>query len=627
MGRKGVTRQGGNEVGDPAMTRKAQRRSKGKTVRRWSRTLTVVVAVGMVATACGGGGKKTVSTSSTSTSTNADASAVTTSTVQNEVSTSTTSAAVGHTTSTTAHATAATTKKSSTSTTAAITGKKVTGGITNITSPPATVPAADIQPGGTITFLKIGDIASLDPIALPNSGSSDGPAASAIFDTLLYSDPIAGQIQPQTASSLTSTDALVWTLKLKPNIKFSDGTPYDAAAVKFNWQRLQDPKNTASRASLANLISGLDVIDSVTLKITLKLKNAVFSTEVALIPFVGSPTAITTEGAGFASAPVGAGPFLLKSWVRDSQVNFVRNPTYWNAPRPYVDQLVFKFILDETQRANTMISGDGNLTQTITPSTAAQLQSAGEIPTAGVLNGGTLMYFNLRKPPFNDIRVRQAVEMAVDRTDFAKVVDSGVVDPMDSIFRKTSPYYDANILQPAYDPAKAQQLLDAYASDTGKPLTFTLTTFSAGNYPPAAQYIQGALMKLKNINVSVQVEATTAHIAAVNTGAFTAALFGTPFDDPEPTWTSLYTCDANPSPSGFCDTKFDADIADNRVTLDANQRIADLKDAQKVVYAQLPSFFFERRETWLFETAQLQNVQWANDGLPLFDRMWIKGHS
>jgi peptide/nickel transport system substrate-binding protein len=373
-------------------------------------------------------------------------------------------------------------------------------------------------------------------------------------------------------------------------------------------------------------MASMDVVDPVTLKITLKAKNAVFPSQVALIPFIGSPTAIAAQGVGFASAPVGAGPFLLKSWVRDSQVNFVRNPAYWNAPRPYVDQMVFKFILDENQRANTMISGGGNLLQTVTPSTASMLQSAGAVPTAGVVNGGTLMYFNLRKSPFNDIRARQAVVLAVDRADYAKVVLNGIVEPMDSIFRKSSPYYDANILQPAYDPVKAQQLLDAYAAENGGPLTFTLTTFSAGTYPSAAQYIQGALMKLKNVNVSVKVQATPVQVSEVNSGAFTAALYGTPFDDPEPTWTSLYTCDANPSPSGFCDSKFDAAIADNRVTLDANQRIADLKEAQKVVYAQLPSFFFERRSLWLFETPHLQNVQWANDGLPLLDRMWIKSH-
>ena len=602
-------------------------RISGKDPRRPITTaMAVAVTLGMMVAACGGGKKSSTAGTTTTTTTETTASTATAETTAVAGAPSTTSTTAGSSGATaTARVTASTAKKTTT-TAAAITNKKVTGGIANVQTATTTTPPVAIQPGGTITFLKGADIASLDPIALPNSGSNDGPPASAVFDLLLYSDPISGTIKPQTAQSFTSTDALVWTLKLQPNIKFTDGTPYDAAAVKFNWQRLQDPKNSASRASLANLMASMDVLDAQTLKITLKVKNAVFPSEVALMPFVGSPAAIQAEGASFASQPVGAGPFILKSWLRDSQLTFARNPAYWNAPRPYVDQLIMKPIGDETQKVNTFAAGGGNLINTIVPASADQLQKAGGIPTAGILNGGTLMYFNTRKPPFNDIRARQAVVLAVDRNDYVKVIDNGVVDPMDSIFRHTSPYYDASITQPAYDPVKAQQLLDQLAADTGGPLTFTLYTFNTGNYITGAQYIQGALSKLKNIKVSVENEAVAAHIQRVNTSDFAAALFGTPFDDPEPTWTSLYTCDASPSPSGFCDSKFDADVADNRITLDPNQRITDLKDAQRQVYAQLPSFFFERRETWLFSAPSLQDVQWANDGLALFDRIWIRTH-
>jgi peptide/nickel transport system substrate-binding protein len=375
---------------------------------------------------------------------------------------------------------------------------------------------------------------------------------------------------------------------------------------------------------LANLIATMDVIDPTTLKMTLKAKNAVFPSQLALFPFIGSPAAITAKGNNFASDPIGAGPFVLKNWVRDSQMVMVRNPTYWNAPRPYADQLIIKSFVDETAKVNTFLAGGGTILQTIVPASADQLQKAGGVPTTGVLNGGTLMYFNLRKPPFNDLRARQAVSMAIDRADYAKVIDNGVVETMDSVFRHTSPYYDPNITQIGYDPVKAQQLLDQLATDTGGPLTFTLYTFNAGNYITGAQYVQGTLSKLRNIKVSVEVEATPAHMARLNSGDYGAMLYGNPFDDPEPTWTSLYTCDATPSPTGFCDPKFDADIADNRVTLDANQRVADLKDAQKIVYAQLPSAFYERRQTWLISTPAMQNVAWANDGLALFDRMWVK---
>src|SRR5262249_11293553 len=148
-------------------------------------------------------------------------------------------------------------------------------------------------------YAKTADIASIDPVRVTNSGASDGFLSDAVYDMLVYSDVKTGKIVPQTAESLISTDAVVWTLKLRPNIKFSDGTAYDAAAVKFNYLRLQDPANAANRAAQANLIGQMDVIDPLTLKITLKAKNAVFPVAMTLIPFIASPTAVQAQGASY----------------------------------------------------------------------------------------------------------------------------------------------------------------------------------------------------------------------------------------------------------------------------------------------------------------------------------------
>jgi peptide/nickel transport system substrate-binding protein len=99
-----------------------------------------------------------------------------------------------------------------------------------------------------VTLYVSSEIVNLDPVTMQNSGSTDAPAGSAVFDMLVYRDLASSTVVPQTAQSLTSPDGLVWTLKLHPNIKFSEGTAYDAGAVKFTWQRRQDPKNAAARA-------------------------------------------------------------------------------------------------------------------------------------------------------------------------------------------------------------------------------------------------------------------------------------------------------------------------------------------------------------------------------------------
>jgi peptide/nickel transport system substrate-binding protein len=373
-------------------------------------------------------------------------------------------------------------------------------------------------------------------------------------------------------------------------------------------------------------MQSMDVVDSRTLKITLKSKNAVFPQNLTLIPFIASPKAIQEKGTSLTADPTnaGAGPFMMKSWVRNGQMVVVRNANYWNAPRPYLDQVIFQPILDEQQRINTFMSGQANMVFTGDAGSANTLTKSGAVGHPAALNGATNLYFNLRKPPFNDIRVRQAVAMGIDRADFAKVVGAGLIDPIHSIFRPDSPFYDPNILQIAYDPLKAQQLFDAAAQDSGGPITFTIATFTASNYIAAAEYMQAVLNKFKNVKVTIDPASSPVQQTRVISGDYTVAAFGNPFDDPEPGWTSLYTCSASPSFTGWCDQGFDALVADQRVTLDPSQRVKDIKDAQKIFYQAVPSLYYTRSSTYLFTPPSVQDFAWANDGLPLLNQFWIK---
>ena len=589
------------------------------------------MSAGLVAAACGGGGKKS-NNASVTTSTSAESTTSTSSlTASTAVGESTTSTSVTSGTTATTSKSTVTTKKSTTGTTAKkqTSGANTpTGGITNVTAAPTTQQSADIQVGGTITYLKGSDPLGYDPIVLTAASGADAPTSIAVYGELVYSDPADGQVKPQMAEALTSTDGVVWNLKLRPNVKFTDGTAYDAAAVKFNWARLQDPNNKASRASQANTIASMDVVDPLNLKLTLKAKNAVFPQTVALIPYVASPTAIQQKGAqAYNSDPVGAGPFILKQWVRDSQTIMVRNPNYWDSPRPYVDQLILKPIVDESQRANTMISGQANALFTVTPQTAQMLRDAKQTEYAAVQNGGPNLLFNVRAGKmFSDPKARKAVTEAIDRCDLVKVVLNNAVECEDSVMRHNSPYYDPTITQLPYNPTDAQTLFDQLAAANGGTFKFTITDFPTGNFPAEGQYIQGKLNAFKNVKVDLNIEAVNLHITNTLSGNFDVTIYSNPFDDPEPTWTSVYLCSNPASPTGYCSSTYDSAIADNQVTLDPKQRIQDLKNAQKDFYANIPGFYFERRVTWNFAAPNVQDVSFVNDGTILWDRVWIKSH-
>src|SRR5213078_2078192 len=252
----------------------------------------------------------------------------------------------------------------------------IAASIINVTTTSSTAPRTDIQPGGTITKLATTDFNNLDP-AYTTASTLDGAPTFAVFDTLMYDDR-ESNIVPQTAASMTSTDGIVWTLKIRPNIKFSDNSPYNADAIKFNWERIADPSLAATQGTSVKNIKQLEAVDDTTLRITLITKDAQFPRTVVNIGFIGSKVAIQKQGKDdFGQNPVGAGPFIFKSWVHQSKMVLQRNPNYWNAPRPYVDELVIKYIVDEQQRLNAFSAGEGNQIQVTAPESADQVVKAG----------------------------------------------------------------------------------------------------------------------------------------------------------------------------------------------------------------------------------------------------------
>src|SRR5205823_6765231 len=119
------------------------------------------------------------------------------------------------------------------------------------------------------------------------------------------------------------------------------------------------------------------------------------------------------------------------------------------------------------------------------------------------------------------------------------------------------------------------------------------------------EYMQGVLRDFKNVKVTVQTYAIAAGTQKLNSRDFQMMLAGNYFVDPEPAFTSRYICAANPNPTGWCDSKFDANVNSEKSTLDANQRIIDLKDAQKIFYAAAPSLYYDRGYSWMMTSPQV----------------------
>jgi len=374
--------------------------------------------------------------------------------------------------------------------------------------------------GGVMTLGVHYEPPSMDPAIC--GGSSGFSHCQPVFDTLLRYDYATQEFLPQLAQSFDTTDGKTWTLKLRNGVTFSDGTPLNADAVVFNWDRIRDPQ-TLSPALRA--VDGMTwtKVDDLTVQVTLQQVNYQLPGKLALqLGFIGSPTAIRSSGAEAGSKPVGAGPFTLTSWTRGTEAAYAANPRYWQQGRPYLDGLVVKDINDDNQRLNSFMAGD--LSVNVSPRTQetkiakdAGYEVTGPVP----MIAGTGLGMNDRDPLLQDEDLRMALLHALDANQVVQAVYPGDPAP-DALLRPGDPYRDDQAgLYPAFDLRAAQERFDAYLKRTGKTSeTLTLTVFTSPLLAQAAQVIQAQLGQINGLTVKLDSVDTPTLVSRLTAGKF-----------------------------------------------------------------------------------------------------------
>ncbi len=356
--------------------------------------------------------------------------------------------------------------------------------------------------GGDITIMSAAGMASWDP-GLAFFGTLPGVTTDrfiAVYGQLFSVDQ-SGDLQPGFADSFTTDDGgTTWTLKLHEGITFSDGTAYDAAAVKYNWDRIADPATAAPTAALAQSFTS-EVVDDLTLTLTSKVANPVLDQQLAEnLQLIASPTALK---AGDYTKPVGAGPFLLTKEDAAVGEDFEANPDYVLDPPKY-KTLHYRTVGDPSQRVETIAAGDAQLMNGF----ASDFRDYADNPGFGfytVPNGGFRhLVFNNTRAPFNDVRARKAVALALNPEELTQTLLS---DPSQkgstTLFQPDSPYYDAAAALPAENLDEAQKLVDELTAD-GVNMTFTIVPAAIPESIRSAEYVQLSLQKLKGVTVNIE---------------------------------------------------------------------------------------------------------------------------
>jgi peptide/nickel transport system substrate-binding protein len=300
------------------------------------------------------------------------------------------------------------------------------------------------------------------PIDMPTSYSLIHP----IFEPLVRTDENE-KLFPYLAESWTvAPDGKSITFNLRKGIKFQDGTDFNAEAVKYNLQQMLAANIAGS--DVLKKITSYDVVDATTIRLNLTSYDYTLLLRLgqSIIGLMASPTAMQ-NGKTPQERAIGTGPFKFDSWARDSFIKVVKNPDYWQKGKPYLDSITYKCITDITVAIMSFKAGELDVEQNVDPIDAVQLKKEGfQVEQSGVTwihslipDGGN------PKSPFADIRVRQALEYAIDKKGHADGVGMGAYAVLDQIAMPTDAYYDSTLAPRTYNVAKAKQLL----ADAGYP--------------------------------------------------------------------------------------------------------------------------------------------------------------
>ena len=351
-------------------------------------------------------------------------------------------------------------------------------------------PAAAQTPPGVLVVGQIAEPKSLDPAAV--TAVNDFRILVNLYEGLLRYKPGTLEVGPALAESWeVSEDGTTYTFKLREGVTFHDGTPFNAEAVKFNFDRMLNedhPYHDTGPFPLAFYFSAIEetnVIDDLTVEIKLNAPYAPFLSNLAYpTGLMVSPAAVMAGGADFGRSPVGTGPFKFAEWRSNEAVVIEKNPDYWGDPAE-ADAVVFRPITDANTRVAEMLAGGIDLMVEVPPTALSEFQNDA---FTVVEQAGPHLWFlilNAKDGPFADKLVRQAANYAINKEAIVNDVLEGTAEvaagPTPPAFAWA---YDESLEPYPYDPEKAKALLAEAGVAEGTELTFYVTEGGSGMLDP-----------------------------------------------------------------------------------------------------------------------------------------------
>jgi peptide/nickel transport system substrate-binding protein len=428
-------------------------------------------------------------------------------------------------------------------------------------------------------------------------------------------------IVPQLATSYKwSADNKSLEIKLRDGVTFHDGEKLDAAAIKYNLERHKNMKGSSRRGELA-VVSSVDAVDASSVRINLA---APFAPLLAVLTdragMMVSPKAAEAAGDKFGAKPVCSGPFRLVERIAQDRIVLERFPNYWNKGEIHFERIVYQPIVDATVRLANLRSGQLDFIERVAPSDIAQLRNDNRFRIAKIVEIGYQgITINVGKsdlaqknPLGKDPRVREALELSLDRDAIVKVAMEGEAQPGNQWVAPTNRFYGKSAPIPKRNVERAKQLL----KEAGVPNpSFTLMTPTTSDAQRIAQIVQ-AMAKEAGFDVKIHSTEFATSLNLADKGQFEAyVLAWSGRADPDGNLHTMLACKGPTNYAGYCKEDVETLIDESRTSLDATRRIAAYDKIAQAVQKDRPIIYLYHRN-WLWaHTAKLTGLRTVPDGM------------
>lgn len=445
---------------------------------------------------------------------------------------------------------------------------------------------------------RANDAISLDPAITTESESFKVTAN--IYDTLVTYEKGGSQLIPSLAESWQSSeDGLTWVFRLRKNVKFHDGTTFDAHAAAFNferWMNSDSPYHTGhfsywnyNFGGFPGIVKSVVALSDYSLEIVLKKPYAPFLSTLAMPPFgMSSPEAIMKYNEKYSEHPIGTGPFKLQSWTKGKTIILERNDDYWKT-QPKLNQIEFRVIASNLDRVLQLEQGTIHMADNLTPDDLNSIENNPELKVymRPFFNVGYLA-LNNNKPPLNQKEVRQAIGHLIDKEKMASEVFHDYARPANTFVPPLLWGYHEDILPLDYDVIAAKSLLEQAGYPEGLTLKLWVMDSPREYFPKPkqlAEFLRDSLSK-GNIHVELQTLKWEEYIEKIKYGEHEMALMGWNGDNVDPD-NFLYTLLAseNTKPGLASNYSFYQNKSVDHLLTQARQ-VSD-KDFRKSLYRKL----------------------------------------